>query len=83
MNLALWLERAGKSHAAWPALAIGSHVTRSYGEAAERVARLASALRSRLHLKPADRVAIAARKAWRKRSASERNLIVGRVPGEQ
>lgn len=61
MNLALWLERAGKSHASAPALACGTRVLRGYGDVAKRVARLAGALRSQLHLQPGDRVAIAAK----------------------
>jgi long-chain acyl-CoA synthetase len=61
MNIALWLERAGKSHAALPALATGTRVVRNYSEAAARVARLAGALRSQLRLNPGDRVAIAAK----------------------
>ena len=61
MNIALWLERAGKSHAALPALATGTRVLRNYGEAAMRVSRLAGALRSQLKLNPGDRVAIAAK----------------------
>ena len=61
MNLALWLERAGKSHAAQPALATGTRVLRNYGETAARVSRLACALRSKLQLNPGDRVAIAAK----------------------
>jgi long-chain acyl-CoA synthetase len=60
MNLALWLERAGRSHPGLPAAGYGSRVARSYGELAERAARLAGALRNRLHLAPGDRVAIAA-----------------------
>jgi long-chain acyl-CoA synthetase len=61
LNIALWLERAGKSHAALPALATGPRVVRNYGEAAMRVARLAGALRAQFGLNPGDRVAIAAK----------------------
>jgi long-chain acyl-CoA synthetase len=61
MNLALWLERAGKSHPAAPAVGLGGRVLRSYGEFAKRVARLAGALRERLRLASGDRVAIVAR----------------------
>jgi long-chain acyl-CoA synthetase len=61
MNLALWLERAGKSHAGAPAIASGRRVVRSYAEFAERVAQLAGALRDRFGLAPGDRVAIAAK----------------------
>jgi len=60
MNLALWLERAGRSHPGRPAAGCGNRVVRSYGELAERAARLAGALRNRLHLAPGDRVVIAA-----------------------
>jgi long-chain acyl-CoA synthetase len=61
MNLALWLERAGKSHPAAPAVGMGDRVVRSYGEFAGRVARLAGALRGPLRMAPGDRVAIIAR----------------------
>ena len=60
MNLALWLDRAGKDDASRPALGIGPRVLRTYGETAGRVARLAGALQT-FGLKPGDRVAIAAR----------------------
>jgi long-chain acyl-CoA synthetase len=61
MNLALWLERAGLSHADRPALGLGSRVIRRYGEVAERAARLAGSLRNRFALQAGDRVAIAAK----------------------
>ncbi|PWT86460.1 MAG: AMP-dependent synthetase [Proteobacteria bacterium] len=61
MNLALWLERAGKSDPAAPAVGMGDRVVRSYGEFAGRVARLAGALRGPLRMVPGDRVAIVAR----------------------
>ncbi len=61
MNLALWLQRAGTSHADRPAAALGTRVVATYGELAERAARLAGALRERLKLNPGDRVAIAAK----------------------
>ena len=60
MNLALWLDRAGRSDPHRPALGIGSRVLRSYREAAGRVACLAGAL-ANLGLKPGDRVAIVAK----------------------
>jgi long-chain acyl-CoA synthetase len=63
MNLAIWLERAGRSHGDAPALARGTRVVRTYREAAERAARLAGGLRGRCGLNPGDRVAIAARNA--------------------
>src|SRR5262249_23519461 len=61
MNLAHWLERAGKDDPQRPALGQGPRVLRNYGETASRVARLAGALRNRFGLLPGDRVAIAAR----------------------
>jgi long-chain acyl-CoA synthetase len=60
MNLALWLERAGRSHGTRPAVGVGGRAVRSYAELASRVARLASALREQIGLVPGDRVAIAA-----------------------
>jgi long-chain acyl-CoA synthetase len=59
VNLALWLERAGKSHAGWPAVGYGARVLKTYGEVAERAARLAGALRRTFE--PGDRVAIIAK----------------------
>jgi long-chain acyl-CoA synthetase len=61
MNLALWLERAGLSHGDSPALGLGARVLRSYGEVAQRAARLAASLRHRFGLQPGERVAIAAK----------------------
>jgi long-chain acyl-CoA synthetase len=61
MNLALWLYRAGLSHASLPAVASGTRVVATYGELAARAARLAGTLRGRLKLSPGDRVAIAAK----------------------
>ena len=61
MNLASWLYRAGLSHPIRPAAATGTRVVATYGELAERAARLAGALRERLKLKPGERVAIAAK----------------------
>src|SRR6185295_2101641 len=60
MNLALFLERAGRDDPRRPALGFGARVLRSYGDMAGRVARLAGALRSG-GLDPGDRVAIVAR----------------------
>src|SRR6266403_1589723 len=60
MNLALWLERAGRSHGGRPAVAAAGTVG-TYVEVAERAARLAGALRGSLGLAPGDRVAIAAK----------------------
>jgi long-chain acyl-CoA synthetase len=61
MNIALWLERAGKSHAGLPAAALGGRVVLDYGALAMRAARLAAALRSTLKLEAGDRVAIVAK----------------------
>ncbi len=61
MNLALWLYRSGLSHPLLPAAATGTRVVATYGDLASRAARLAGALRERLHLAPGDRVAIAAK----------------------
>ncbi len=61
MNLALWLDRAGRGDPQRPALGLGDRAFRNYGETAARVARLAGALRSRLRLSPGDRVAVAAK----------------------
>jgi len=63
MNLALWLERAGRSYRDHPALGHGTRVVMSYGELAERAARLAGALRDRHGLALGDRVVIAAKNA--------------------
>ena len=60
MNLALYLERAGREDAERPALGLGARVLRNYGEAAARVARLAGAC-SAMGLKPGERVAIASK----------------------
>jgi long-chain acyl-CoA synthetase len=59
LNLATWLERAGKEDPQSPALGRGARVLRSYGELAGRVARMAGALKA-MGLAPGDRVAIAA-----------------------
>jgi long-chain acyl-CoA synthetase len=61
MNIALWLERAGLSHGGRPAIGYGTRVVRSYGELAQRAARLAGALRSQCGLAPGERVAIFAK----------------------
>jgi long-chain acyl-CoA synthetase len=61
VNLALWLLRAGKSDPHQPAIGFGERTIRSYGKFAERVARLAAALRQRLRLAPGEPVMLAAR----------------------
>ncbi|HXW24686.1 MAG TPA: AMP-binding protein, partial [Xanthobacteraceae bacterium] len=63
MNLALWLERAGRSCPDRPAVGHGTRAVMTYGALAERAARLAGALRGRCGLKPGDRVVIAAKNA--------------------
>jgi long-chain acyl-CoA synthetase len=61
MNLALWLERAGKSHGDRPAVGFGERVLHDYAGFAERTARLAGALTGKFGLKPGDRVVIASK----------------------
>jgi long-chain acyl-CoA synthetase len=61
MNIALWLERAGRSHASRPAVALGERVVLDYGGLASRAARLAASLRTTLNLDAGDRVAIVAK----------------------
>ncbi len=58
MNLAVHLRRAAGAYAERPAVALGAGVVHRYGELAERVARLAGALRHRHALQPGDRVAL-------------------------
>ena len=53
VNLALWLDRAGRDDPQRPALGLGARVLRSYGEIAGRVARLAGALRALRARRPA------------------------------
>jgi long-chain acyl-CoA synthetase len=60
MNIAAWLSRAGSSHPGLPAVGRGTATAQSYGQLAERAARLANALHG-LGLKPGDRVAIVAK----------------------
>ncbi|MDJ1159872.1 AMP-binding protein [Chelatococcus sp. SYSU_G07232] len=61
MNIALWLERLGKADPGRPAIGHGRRVAATYGEVAERAARIAGALRGWLGLAPGDRVGIVAR----------------------
>src|SRR5262249_44178051 len=63
MNLALWLERAGRSYRERPAVGHGARAMLSYGELAPRPARLAGALTERHGLNAGDRVVIAAKNA--------------------
>src|SRR3954471_5023344 len=60
MNLALFLERAGRDDPRRPALGFGARVLRDYGDMAGRVARLAGALRG-FGLNLGDRAAIVAK----------------------
>ena len=57
MNLALWLERAGKTFPDNPAVALGEKVIQRYGELSYRATQLAGSLKY-LGLKVGDRVAI-------------------------
>lgn len=59
MNLALWLERAGRSHPDAPAVGYGKKAVADYGALALRAAKVAGALRA-AGIAPGDRVAIAA-----------------------
>ena len=61
VNLALWLERAGKSHPGRPAVGHGEHVLYGYGALASRVSKLAGVLRDRFSLRPGERVAVVAK----------------------
>jgi len=61
MNIAIWLERAGKGFGDRPAVGEGTRVVLDYAALAERVARLAGALCDDLGLKPGDRVAVVAK----------------------
>src|SRR5262245_56832116 len=61
MNIASWLERAGLSHGALPAVAYGTRVGRNSGELASRAAKLAATLRTQFGLAPGDRVAVFAK----------------------
>jgi len=58
MNLAAWLTRAGKSRRDAPALGLGDRTIATYGELAERAARLAAGLREGMGLEPGERVAL-------------------------
>lgn len=61
MNIALWLERAGKSHPNLPAVALGGRVLLDYATLARRTACLGGALRTQLRLDTGNRVAIVAK----------------------
>ena len=59
MNLARLLERSARWLPERPALAVGRHAARTYGELAARVARLAAGMKRKLGLQPGERVALA------------------------
>ena len=61
MNIALWLERAGRADPHRPALGRGPNVVLTYGGLAERAARLAGALIDDWGLRAGDRVAVIAK----------------------
>lgn len=58
MNIATWLEQAGRSNPEAPAVGLGTRVAMDYATLAGRAARFASALRDRYGLVPGDRVAL-------------------------
>ncbi|MCC6946138.1 MAG: AMP-binding protein [Bradyrhizobiaceae bacterium] len=60
MNLALWLERAGRAHPSVPAIGLGDKVYADYAQLAERAARIAGGLRV-FGLRPGERVALVAK----------------------
>ncbi len=60
MNIALWLERAGRAAPDRPAQAVGGRTTATFGELAGYTARRAGALRTLHGLAPGDRVAVIA-----------------------
>ena len=59
-NIALGLKRVGETHGNRPAVALGRTTLQSYGQLADRAARLAASLSDKLGLQPGDHVAIAA-----------------------
>lgn len=58
MNLALWLQRAATAFPERPAVFLGERLVWTYGDWAERGARLATGLRETLGLREGDRVAL-------------------------
>jgi long-chain acyl-CoA synthetase len=58
MNLANHMIRAASDFAAYPATARGTTIVHSYGEVADRVARLAAGMLAQFRLQPGDRVAL-------------------------
>ncbi|MCC5867279.1 MAG: AMP-binding protein [Gammaproteobacteria bacterium] len=61
MNLALQLQRSGLAARNAPAVAVGTQVQFTYGQLADRAARIAGGLRGELGLVPGDRVALVMR----------------------
>jgi long-chain acyl-CoA synthetase len=61
MNIGLWVERGGRSHSEAPAVGYGDDLVLTYGELAERAARLAGSLRNQHGIVPGARVAIVAK----------------------
>jgi len=61
MNLALQLQRSGLASGSAPAVAVGTQVQFTYGQLADRAARIAGGLRGELGLLPGDRVALVMR----------------------
>ncbi|MCC5976516.1 MAG: AMP-binding protein [Salinarimonas sp.] len=58
MNIATWLEQAGRSNPDAPAVGLGKRVAMDYATLAGRAARFAGALQTRFGLAPGDRVAL-------------------------
>ncbi|MGZ4590417.1 MAG: AMP-binding protein [Actinomycetes bacterium] len=58
MNLAGWVERHGRTLRDAPAVAVGPEVHATWGELADRVARLAAGMRQRLGMASGDRLGI-------------------------
>lgn len=63
MNIASWLERGARVHPQRVAIHLGTAPWARYGELAERVARRAAGLRTRLGLAAGERVAVVMRNA--------------------
>jgi long-chain acyl-CoA synthetase len=61
MNIADWLERAGRSHGGSPAIAVAEQVVSDYRRLARRSAALAASFKQLFHLEPGERIAIIAK----------------------
>jgi len=59
MNLATWLEQAGRTNPDCAAVGVGQRVLHDYASLAERAARFAGALLTRFGVAPGDRIALA------------------------